>query len=571
MNPFQVFMPFERSVLSTGIHLAFNPRRLYAQGEQGAWYDPSDLSTLFQDSAGTIPVTASGQPVGLMLDKSRGLVRGPELVADPELTNNNSPAEWSLAGTGGANSITFSGGQVTFVTDGANISINKSASLVVGRVYEVAVSVTAASGATPGVYTGSADIAFLTGTGTRKIVFTATGTILTLKRIAGSSGSFTLDSISVRELPGAHGVQATAASRPIYRRGDSRGVVNLLLVSNTFQAWAFNSNTVPTSVNNAGSDPEGTNTAWGIPVGATGFNQRNYTIPATADTYTWSTYVRATAAGAAVTFLSNGLVGVSLTNATFDFDTLSFTGASNGSVVDIGNGWYRLQQVFVNNGSSSTFIFRVQSGGNTNGKVLFWGAQLNLGSSALPYQRNDATLGGVATGLESDLRWRELDGSDDHMTGATGGGGTAGFFFCRAVTPTGGNATIRTLWSDAGTNTGYRLRLNASNQVEFSAGNGTAFTTVTTAATLALNTTGLITAWDDGVNLNVQLNDGTVASVARPAVAAGTAGFTLGKANGASSNHFAGHCYPGVYLRDTGLTDAQRNQVKLYCKNKAGL
>lgn len=35
-----------------------------------AWYDPSDLTTLFQDSAGTTPVTATGQPVGKMLDKS---------------------------------------------------------------------------------------------------------------------------------------------------------------------------------------------------------------------------------------------------------------------------------------------------------------------------------------------------------------------------------------------------------------------------------------------------------------------------------------------------------------------
>ena len=43
---------------------------LFASSEQGAWYDPSDLSTLFQDSAGTTPVTASGQPVGKMLDKS---------------------------------------------------------------------------------------------------------------------------------------------------------------------------------------------------------------------------------------------------------------------------------------------------------------------------------------------------------------------------------------------------------------------------------------------------------------------------------------------------------------------
>jgi hypothetical protein len=37
---------------------------------QGAWYDPSDYSTLFQDSAGTTPVTAVEQSVRLMRDKS---------------------------------------------------------------------------------------------------------------------------------------------------------------------------------------------------------------------------------------------------------------------------------------------------------------------------------------------------------------------------------------------------------------------------------------------------------------------------------------------------------------------
>lgn len=34
------------------------------------WLDPSDLDTLFQDAAGTTPVTAPGQSVGLVLDKS---------------------------------------------------------------------------------------------------------------------------------------------------------------------------------------------------------------------------------------------------------------------------------------------------------------------------------------------------------------------------------------------------------------------------------------------------------------------------------------------------------------------
>lgn len=41
-------------------------------GKVGVWFDASDLSTMYQDSAGTIPVTGVGQPVGLWLDKSQG-------------------------------------------------------------------------------------------------------------------------------------------------------------------------------------------------------------------------------------------------------------------------------------------------------------------------------------------------------------------------------------------------------------------------------------------------------------------------------------------------------------------
>jgi len=58
------------SGLVDGFGGEFSPASLFAAGEQGAWYDPSDLSTLFQDSAGTTPVTAAGQPVGRMVDKS---------------------------------------------------------------------------------------------------------------------------------------------------------------------------------------------------------------------------------------------------------------------------------------------------------------------------------------------------------------------------------------------------------------------------------------------------------------------------------------------------------------------
>lgn len=50
--------------------LSFNPLTLFKDGKQGVWYDPSDKSTLYQDAEGTVPVTAIGDPIGLMLDKS---------------------------------------------------------------------------------------------------------------------------------------------------------------------------------------------------------------------------------------------------------------------------------------------------------------------------------------------------------------------------------------------------------------------------------------------------------------------------------------------------------------------
>ena len=49
---------------------AWSPLSLFAASEVGAWYDPSDLTTMFQDRAGSIPVTADGQTVGKILDKS---------------------------------------------------------------------------------------------------------------------------------------------------------------------------------------------------------------------------------------------------------------------------------------------------------------------------------------------------------------------------------------------------------------------------------------------------------------------------------------------------------------------
>ena len=45
------------------------PASLFAAGEKGAWYDVSDLSSMFQDAAGTV-AAAVNAPVGRLSDKS---------------------------------------------------------------------------------------------------------------------------------------------------------------------------------------------------------------------------------------------------------------------------------------------------------------------------------------------------------------------------------------------------------------------------------------------------------------------------------------------------------------------
>ncbi len=48
---------------------AFTPASLFTGGIQGAFYDPSDLSSMFQDSGGITPATVNN-PVGRLSDKS---------------------------------------------------------------------------------------------------------------------------------------------------------------------------------------------------------------------------------------------------------------------------------------------------------------------------------------------------------------------------------------------------------------------------------------------------------------------------------------------------------------------
>ena len=73
---------------------------LFSNNEQGAFYIPrpvvNGVQSLFQDAAGTTPVTADGDPVGLMIDQSPNSNNAPQSVSAAKSTYRASPDRLSL-------------------------------------------------------------------------------------------------------------------------------------------------------------------------------------------------------------------------------------------------------------------------------------------------------------------------------------------------------------------------------------------------------------------------------------------------------------------------------------------
>jgi hypothetical protein len=181
-------------------------------------------------------------------------------------------------------------------------------------------------------------------------------------------------------------------------------------------------------------------------------------------------------------------------------------------------------------------------------------------SSARPVE----TAFGTYTGLL-------FDGGDDALATSVGGGGTAGFFWCGAVKVISGDGTTRSIWSDVGTNTGYRVRIPSTNKLALGAGNGTAYTSATTTDDVLAGNTYVLTLQDDGVNLTAQVNRGAIASVARPVVSAGGAGFSIGKDNNGATSFCNMALFAQVYRKNGGVSDADRLKAQRWCASKAGI
>lgn len=214
----------------------FSPLSLFTASEPGLWYDPSDLTTLFQDTVGVVPVTAPGQPVALILDKSKRLTRGSELVVNGDFSGGTT--NWTAI-SGAGLSIVSGSLRISYSAGAAYPAATQTVSgLVSGRTYELTIVANTGSGTHPvGLNCGqfSPTVNFTTNTSltttTFKAIASATSTssyvqIFLVTNSATSSGFIDIVSFSMKELAGSHATQATAASRPTYQV-DGNGFAHL--------------------------------------------------------------------------------------------------------------------------------------------------------------------------------------------------------------------------------------------------------------------------------------------------------------------------------------------------------
>jgi len=146
-----------------------------------------------------------------MLDKSKGLALGPELVT-------NGGFDSDTAWTKGA-SWTISAGVATAAASSATTYQNVG--LVAGRSYLVQWTVTTLSAGVVAVCGGGAVITYWkSAAGTYSAIFLVPAVSNANVEIKCSGFTGTIDNISVRELLGNHASQPTATARPALQAGN---------------------------------------------------------------------------------------------------------------------------------------------------------------------------------------------------------------------------------------------------------------------------------------------------------------------------------------------------------------
>lgn len=204
------------------------PSALFALSQPGIWLDGSDNSVMWQDAAGTTPVTALGQSVGLVLDKRLwgGKTLAQVLAEQPELRGDGAIG---LAGT--ATAATYDTGTGEAVASRGSNANNQSyvqwSGLTVNGSYAVDVESTGATDmlVRNGSHTSGATTPVAAGQRQTVLATAATGLITLCARNNTTTANFTVHSI--KHVPGNHASQSTSASRPVWQEDDlgARGLL----------------------------------------------------------------------------------------------------------------------------------------------------------------------------------------------------------------------------------------------------------------------------------------------------------------------------------------------------------
>ena len=193
-----------------------------AEHTNGAYYDPSDTTSLFQNSTGTTPVTADGNPVGLMLDKAQmGDQTAAEFIAGAaELSEAINTTNWADLSGG---DITVSDGLLTAVgaIGSGDYVRSVNPAITSGTYYHVTITVDSATGAA-GIFARLAFSSFVFFTGSN---VSGAGVYSAIIRANDSSGNVDINprqdcvisNVSIKAIPGYHAVQATTANKPLYK------------------------------------------------------------------------------------------------------------------------------------------------------------------------------------------------------------------------------------------------------------------------------------------------------------------------------------------------------------------
>jgi len=114
---------FKRAVMGSR---GFSPSALFANGEEGAWYDPSNLSSMKQNSDGTVDA-AVDSPVGYIEDQSGNNNTAIQATSDKRPTLRQAGSLYYLEFDGAndclaTSAIDFTGGDQMSVFSGARIT-----------------------------------------------------------------------------------------------------------------------------------------------------------------------------------------------------------------------------------------------------------------------------------------------------------------------------------------------------------------------------------------------------------------------------------------------------------------